>query len=67
VAPVKSNVPPVAALYHRYVPPGAVAVNVAVVFSQIVLPDAVGATGNGLTVTVTAVRGPTHPFMVVCT
>ena len=43
---------PTAALYHRYVPPGAVAVIDAVLPEQIVVPLAVGATGIGFTVIV---------------
>ncbi len=34
---------------------------------HIVVPAAVGATGKGVTVTITAVLGPGHPLTVVCT
>ena len=64
MAPVASNVPPTALLYHSYVPPGAVAVTTPTLPLQMVVPDAVGATGIGLTVTVTAVRGLIQPFIV---
>ena len=59
--------PPEAASYQSYVPPGAVAVKVAVVPWQIVEPNAVGAAGVGVTVTVTPVLGPTQPEIVVWT
>ena len=60
-APVPKSVPPAGALYQSYVPPGAVAVNVAVLPAQIVVPKTVGATGIGSTVTRTGVSGPEHP------
>jgi hypothetical protein len=63
--PLASRVPPVAAEYHSYEPPGAVAVNVAVLPVQIVTPGAVGAAGLGVTVTVTAVLGLVQPPTVV--
>ena len=57
--------PPDAASYQAYVPPGAVAVNVVEVPVHIEVPEAVGAAGTALTVTVTAVLGPTQPETVV--
>ncbi len=67
MAPVDSKFPPDGASNHRYVPPGAVAVKVAVAPEQIVVPAAVGATGGGLTVTKTAALGPVHPLTVAWT
>ena len=60
-APVFISVPATGASYQSYVPPGAVAVNVAVLPLQIPTDAIVGAAGIGFTVTVTAVRGPAHP------
>ncbi len=51
--PVNNKVPPEAASYQRYVPPGAVAVKVAELPEQIVVPDAVGAAGVAAAPTVT--------------
>ena len=62
---VINNVPPVAASYHSYTPPGDVAVNVVELPAQIVDPKATGATGVGVTVTVTEVLGLIHPLTVV--
>jgi hypothetical protein len=53
VDPVPSKVPPVAAEYQSYVPPGALAVNVAVAPEHITVPAAVGAGGTGFTTIVT--------------
>jgi hypothetical protein len=59
-----SNVPPVAALYQSYVPPGAVAVNVAGVLAHTDTPAAVGAAGGGFTVIVYEFGVPAQPFTV---
>lgn len=66
-APVASKLPPDAASYHCRVPPGAVAVNVAAEPGQIVVPEAEGARGVGLTATVTGVLALAQLFTVVCT
>ncbi len=66
-ADVARSDPPDGASYHWYVPPGAEAVRVALVPEQVLVPAAVGAAGGGVTVTVTAVLGPGHPAIVVCT
>ena len=47
-----SKFPPAAASYQRYVPPGAVAVNVAVLPEQILTVETVGAAGAALIVIV---------------
>jgi hypothetical protein len=60
-APVPDNVPPVAAVYQSYVPPGAVAVSVAVAPEQIVVPAAAGAVGTGLTIMLTVAGLLTQP------
>ena len=65
VVPDPNKLPPDALSYQSYVPPGAVAVMVPVLPLQMVVPDAVGADGIGLTVTVTAVRGLIQPKTVV--
>jgi hypothetical protein len=62
---VNRSVPPDAASYHPYVPPGAVAVRVAVVFTQIVVSDAVGAAGIGLIVMVNVFPMLAQPFPFV--
>lgn len=49
--PVPSCVPPDAAENHSYVPPGAVAVSVALLPAQMEVPAAVGAAGVGAAVT----------------
>jgi len=49
------------------VPPGAVAVTVAAVFTQVLVPGAVGATGVGFTVIVYVFGVPTQPFTVAIT
>ena len=64
---MESSTPPAALLYHSYVPPGAVAVTTPLLPLQIVVPDAVGAAGIGLTVTVTGVLELIQPLTVVCT
>jgi len=66
LAPVKSDTPPVAVLNQSYVPPGAVAVSVAVFPEHIICPDADGDAGGGVTVTVTGVRGLMQPLFT-CT
>ena len=56
-------VPPVATVYHLYVPPDGVpaAVNVTVPVPHLEDPVTVGAVGNALTVTVAAVLELTQP------
>jgi hypothetical protein len=66
-ADVASSVPPDAALYHWYVPPGELASRVAVVPTQIVTSKAVTAGGIGVTATVTAVLGPVQPLTIAWT
>ena len=57
VEPVATILPPDTTVYQLYVPPGAVAVNVAAVFAQMVAGEGVtvGATGIGFTLTSTGV------------
>lgn len=50
-----------AASYHSYVPPGAVAVNVADDPEQMDVPAAVGAAGMAFTVMETVAGGLVHP------
>ena len=67
VEPVATILPPDATVYQLYTPPGAVAVNVAAVPAQIVLPNTVGDAGMGVTFTVTAVLLPVHDDVVAST
>jgi hypothetical protein len=67
VLPDPSSVPSVAASYHSKVPPAALAVNFADVPGQTEVPLAVGADGNGFTVTVTGVRELVQLLAVLCT
>ena len=60
-----NSVPATGASNHSYVPPGAVAVSVAVFPVQILIGATVGAAGVGVTITVTIVRGLVHPAIVV--
>ena len=62
LGPVASKLPPVAASYHWYVPPGAVADNVAVPPAQIEVPDVTGADGEALKIITTLLDcGPHGP------
>ena len=62
--PVKRSVPPDAASYHRYVPPGADGVSVAWLPAQIVAPVTVGADGVGAAVTVAVCDTGAQPVVL---
>ena len=67
VAPLAKNVPPLAAVYHWYDPPGAVAVSEAEELMQTVAPAAVGAFGVVVAAMVTLLVTGGQPLVLSVT
>ena len=65
LAPVETDAPPVAPVYHIAVPVAQVAPNVTVPLPQIASPLVVGAFGIGFIVAVTGVLPDSHPSVVL--